>query len=154
MSDAFSNRPFPKGVLIAMAAMLGFIIVMIGIARLTGTKMELAPLTPEAQAREIKFLDLADGALAVYDVDTGVLVQTLPPGEGGFIRGVLRSMERQRKGFQADLSEPFHLARRESGGLTLKDPITGIQLELRAYGATNEAAFGQLLQAPPASPPR
>ncbi|WP_245537257.1 photosynthetic complex assembly protein PuhC [Thiocystis violascens] len=147
-----NNRPFPKGVLIAMAALLGFIILMISVARLTGTKMDLAPVTPEVLAREIKFLDLADGAVAVYDVETGALIQTLPPGEGGFIRGVLRSMERQRKGYQADLSEPFHLARRESGDLTLKDPITGIQLELKAYGATNEAAFEQLLPAPPAAP--
>ncbi|AFL74348.1 putative photosynthetic complex assembly protein [Thiocystis violascens DSM 198] len=152
MSDALNNRPFPKGVLIAMAALLGFIILMISVARLTGTKMDLAPVTPEVLAREIKFLDLADGAVAVYDVETGALIQTLPPGEGGFIRGVLRSMERQRKGYQADLSEPFHLARRESGDLTLKDPITGIQLELKAYGATNEAAFEQLLPAPPAAP--
>ncbi len=81
MSEAFNNRPFPRGVLIAVAALLSFIIVMISIARLTGMKMELAPVTPEVQTREIKFLDLPEGALGVYDAATGTLLETLPPGE-------------------------------------------------------------------------
>jgi putative photosynthetic complex assembly protein len=145
LSEAFGNRPFPRGVLIAVATLLGFVILMISIARLTGMKMDQAPVTPEIQAREIQFLDNADGSLAVHDFNTGILITTLPPGEGGFIRGVLRSMGRQRKGYDAKLSEPFHLAQRESGNLTLRDPITGIQLELRAFGVTNEAVFMQLL---------
>ncbi|MBK1694569.1 phosphonoacetaldehyde hydrolase [Chromatium weissei] len=149
MSEAFNNRPFPRGVLIAVATLLGFIILMISIARLTGMKMDQAPVTPEIQSREIQFLDNTDGSIAVYDFTTNALITTLPAGEGGFIRGVLRSMGRQRKGYDAKLSEPFHLARRESGHLTLKDPITGIQLELRAFGVTNEAVFTQLL--PPTS---
>lgn len=149
MTEAFGNRPFPRGVLIAVATLLGFVILMISVARLTGMKMDQAPVTPEIQSREIQFLDTADGSLAVHDFNTGALITTLPSGEGGFIRGVLRSMGRQRKGYEAKLSEPFHLARRESGALTLKDPVTGIQLELRAFGETNEAVFMQLL--PPLS---
>lgn len=151
MTEAFGNRPFPRGLLIAVATLLSVIILMIGIARLTGTTMELATVTPEIQSRDIQFRDLPDGSLAVHDVGTGILIETLPPGEGGFIRGVLRSMARQRKGYQTDLTEPFHLARRESGDLTLKDRITGIQLELKAFGAINQDAFVRLLPAPPAS---
>lgn len=149
MTDAFGQRPFPRGPLIAVATLLGFVILMISIARLTGAKMELAPLTPEVQAREIQFLDLTDGSLDVRDVNTGVLIQTVQPGEGGFIRGILRSMARQRAGYKANITEPFHLARRESGDMTLRDPVTGIQLELRAYGASNAASFAQLMPAPP-----
>ncbi len=153
MSEAFGHRPFPRGVLIAVASLLAFIIVMISIARLTGMKMDQAAVTPEVQAREIRFQDVPDGGLAVYDVNTSELITTLPPGEGGFIRGVLRTMERQRKGYHATLAEPFHLARREGGDITLRDPITSIQLELKAFGATNAAAFATLLPPPLAPAP-
>jgi putative photosynthetic complex assembly protein len=153
VSEVFGQRPFPRGVLIAVASLLGFIIVMISIARLTGMKMDQADVTPEVQAREIKFQDVPDGGLAVYDVNTSELITTLPPGEGGFIRGVLRTMERQRKGYHATLAEPFHLARREGGDITLRDPITNIQLELKAFGVTNAAAFAVLLPPPTPAPP-
>lgn len=149
MTEAFGGRPFPKGVLIAVAALLGFTIVMISIARLTGLMMPQAPVTAEVLSRDIRFLDQADGSMIVRDVATGELIQTLPPGGEGFIRGVLRSMARQRKGYDATVAEPFHLARRESGDLTLFDPTTGILLDLRAFGATNEAAFAALMPRPP-----
>lgn len=153
MSDAFGQRPFPRGALIAVATLLGFVILMVSIARLTGTTMELAPVADEVQVRQIGFVEFDDGSLAIRDAATGDLIQTLAAEEGGFIRGVLRSMARQRKGYHADLSAPFHLARRASGHLTFMDPITGIRLELRAFGASNEAAFAQLLPALPATNP-
>ena len=152
MSDEFVYRPFPRGPLIAVAVMLGFMILMVGYARITGTKAELAPLAPVAQSRDIRFVDLPDGSLAVHDVATGALIQTLPPGGEGFIRGVLRSLERQRKGYESTLAEPFRLTRRQDGSMTLEDPKTGILLDLKAFGHTNAVAFAPLMPAPPATP--
>lgn len=149
MTDAFGERPFPKGVLIAVAALLGFTIIVVGVARLTGMKMDQAPLAPEVQSRDIRFVAQDDGSMAVYDVATGAVVQTLPPGAEGFIRGVLRSLERQRKAHKASLAEPVHLARRADGDITLQDPITGILLAFRAYGASNHQSFAALLPPPP-----
>ncbi|MBK1721672.1 photosynthetic complex assembly protein PuhC [Thiocystis violacea] len=151
MSDAFGGRPFPKGVLIAVAALLGFTIIMISVARLTGFMMPQAPVTAEVQARDIAFLEQTDGSMAVTDVATGEVIQTLPAGSEGFIRGVLRSLARQRRGYDAPLSEPFRLALRESGDYTLEDPVTGILLDLRAFGETNQAAFAELLSVPAAA---
>lgn len=148
MSDAFEGRPFPKGVLLAVAALLSFTIIMIAVARITGTMLDQAPMTAEVQSRDIVFMDREDGSTDVKDVATGEVIQTLPPGSEGFIRGVLRSLARQRKGYDATLAEPFHLARRQSGDLTLKDPVTGILLDLRAYGETNQASFAALMPAP------
>lgn len=145
MSDAFGGQPFPRGVLIAVALLLSFVIIMVGVARLTGFMMPQAPLAPEAQAIDIRFLEEDDGSMGVYEAGSGTLLTRLPPGGEGFIRGVLRSMERQRKGFDAPLSDPFHLARRQNGDLTLEDPTTGILIDLRAFGETNEAAFAELL---------
>lgn len=149
MSDAFEGRAFPKGVLIAVAALLGFTIVMIAFARLTGYMMPQSPILAEVESRDIRFVEQPDGSMAVRDVATDALIQTLPPGGEGFVRGLLRSMERQRKGYNVDISEPFHLARREDGMLTLEDPITGILLDLRAYGVTNEAAFAVFMPSAP-----
>ena len=152
MTDAFGQRPFPRGVLIAVAALIGFTIVMVGVARLTGAKMAQAPLTPEAHSRDIRFVDRKDGSTDVYDVATGQVIQTLAPGGEGFIRGILRSMARQRSGYGVSISEPFHLARRTNGDLTLYDPTTGILLDLRAYGVTNEGSFAALIPPQPSSP--
>lgn len=152
MTDAFGGRPFPRGVLIAIASLLSFVIIAIGIARLTGAKLPQAPLTPEVQSREISFRDLPNGSLAVHDAETGGLIHTLPPGDEGFIRGVLRSLARQRGGHGADITEPFHLARRENGHLTLEDPATGILIDLKAFGPSNQAAFEPFLPALPTSP--
>lgn len=145
MSDAFEGRPFPRGVLIAVASLLSFTIIMIAIARLTGVMMPQAPVTAEVQGRDIAFLEQLDGSMKVTDAQTGELLQTLPPGSEGFIRGVLRSMARQRKGYDAALSVPFRLARRANGELTLEDPVTGILMDLRAFGETNQAAFAVLI---------
>ncbi|NEX18920.1 phosphonoacetaldehyde hydrolase [Thiorhodococcus mannitoliphagus] len=147
MSDPFEERAFPKGVLIAVAALLSFTIIMIAIARMTGVMLPQAPVTAALESRDIVFVDQEDGSTAVKDVSTGELIQVLPPGGEGFIRGVLRSMERQRRGYDATLAEPFRLARRESGDVTLEDPVTGILLDLRAYGETNQASFAELLPA-------
>jgi len=113
--------------------------------------MDQAPLSPEVQSRDIRFVAQGDGSMEVYDVATGALVQTLAPGGEGFIRGVLRSLERQRKAHKASLAEPFHLARRAQGDITLQDPITGILLEFRAFGETNQQSFAALLPPPQAS---
>nr|WP_280818861.1 photosynthetic complex assembly protein PuhC [Thiorhodococcus minor] len=145
VSDPFEERPFPKGVLIAVAALLSFTIIMIAVARITGVMLPQAPVTEEVQSREIMFVDQEDGSTTVKDATTGELIQTLPPGSEGFIRGVLRSMARQRRGYDATLDMPFRLARRESGDLTLEDPVTGILLDLRAYGETNQASFAELM---------
>lgn len=152
MSDAFEGRPFPKGVLIAVAALIGFTIIMISIARLTGIMMPQAPVTAEVQSRDVSFIEQDDGSMAVIDAGTGELIQALPPGSEGFIRGVMRSMARQRSGYEAPPSDPFHLAFRENGSLTLEDPVTGILLDLRAFGETNEAAFAALMPSLPDDP--
>ncbi|QIK38792.1 phosphonoacetaldehyde hydrolase [Caldichromatium japonicum] len=145
MSDAFEGRSPPKGVLIALSALVILTILGVGVARLTGYKFEQAPILPEVESRDIRFVEQADGSMEVRDVATGELIQTLPPGQEGFVRGVLRALARQRKGYHTDLSQPFHLARRANGMLTLEDPVTGILLDLRAYGVDNEGAFAAFM---------
>ncbi|MFD2111619.1 photosynthetic complex assembly protein PuhC [Thiorhodococcus fuscus] len=152
MTEEYGERPFPRGVLIAVASLLSFVIIMVGVARLTGAKFDQAPLTPIVQERELHFVDQSDGSTQVVDPSTGEVIQTLEPGGAGFIRGVLRAFGRQRKGYDATIDQaPFRLALRQNGNLTLEDPTTGIVIDLRAYGETNQASFAALLPARGAS---
>ena len=73
-------------------------------------------------------------------------------GEQGFIRGILRSMARQRRGEGLSAAQPFHLVAWADGRITLDDPATGERIELEAFGPTNAAVFATLLPTP-ASPP-
>jgi putative photosynthetic complex assembly protein len=85
----------------------------------------------------------------VYDARDGVLLAELPPATNGFIRGVLRSLVRERRSQDQGDDAPFRLARHQNGRLTLEDLATGRLIDLRAFGVTNEGAFGALLQGHP-----
>ncbi len=146
MSEAFEGRSPPRVVLIALSALVILTILGVGLARLTGYKFEQAPILPEVESRDIRFVEQADGSVEVRDAATGALIQTLPPGEEGFVRGILRTMTFERKRYRADLSQPFHLARRANGMLTLEDPVSGVLIDLRAYGIDNEGAFAAFMQ--------
>ncbi len=151
MSDPFGERPFPRGVLIAVATLLGVVILMISVARLTGMSPEQIPVAPAVAERFLRFEDLPDGSLVVYDDANGAMLETLEPGDGGFIRGVLRTMARERMLHRVANTEPFRVALREDGAVTLEDQGTDILLQLRAFGESNEGAFAALLGAPPKS---
>ncbi|EXJ15544.1 hypothetical protein D779_1286 [Imhoffiella purpurea] len=110
--------------------------------------MDQAPLGPIVQEREILFVDQSDGSTNVVDKASGEVIQNLAPGGEGFIRGILRAISRQRRGYDVAIGEtPFRLALRENGNLTLEDPVTGILLDLRAYGETNQESFAALMTA-------
>jgi putative photosynthetic complex assembly protein len=106
--------------------------------------------TPAPQAaivaeRTLTFTDMPDHGVAV--TDHGQTIATFE-GEQGFIRGILRSMNRGRKLADIPRDTPFHLTAYADGRLILQDPATGTNLELAAYGATNEGVFANLLPIP------
>lgn len=139
------ERPFPRGILIAIASLVGFTILVVAIARLTGYDPSQAPLSPEATGRDLSFVEVGRGDLAVYDASTGELLETLPPGEDGFIRGVLRTLERERRKHGVPLDGPYRVSLRENGRYTLEDQTTEFLIDLRAFGPTNEAAVGRFI---------
>ena len=109
--------------------------------------------TTEAAPAPVMVLDLrfeedGDGTLRVLDARRGEVLRTLAPGEGGFMRGVMRPLRRER--MRRDVAEeaPYHLARWGDGRLTLSDPGASLVLELAAFGETSVAAFAALLDGP------
>ena len=152
MHDHHHDRPFPRGALIGAAALIGFSLLAVTLARFAGLGPVTEPMAPVVQYRELRFADRADGAVLVYDRQGDEVVDLVPPGSGGFVRGVLRALARERR-LQGDgASTPFRLSRLADGRLTLEDLATGRVIDLKAFGHTNEGAFAQLLSPGNATP--
>jgi len=100
--------------------------------------------TPVAE-RELRFLDLADGAVGIFDATDDREIARLTTGEGGFMRSVMRGLAIERGASGHGDEVPFRLSIWESGLVTLVDPVTGRQVALSAFGPDNVNAFTRLL---------
>ncbi len=103
---------------------------------------------PASASVDLRFEDLPDGGVAVRRAGDGAEVAVLAPGTGGFVRGTLRALARDRKLGDFGREQPFRLSVWTDGGLTLEDTATGRTLDLRAFGSTQVEAFARLLPAP------
>lgn len=135
----------PRGVLFGAAALLGLVLLSATAGRMTGVGTLHAPPAEARESRDLRFLDRADGAVAVYDADGERLLDVLAPGTNGFIRGVMRGLARERMLRGAGDEVPFRLLRGSDHRLLLSDPATGRLIGLDAFGSTNAAAFARLL---------
>lgn len=110
------------------------------------SKAAVAP----ARTLSLRFADMPDGAVQVSNAASGTVIASLK-GEndgGGFVRGVLRGMARERAMRGVGQEPPFTLTLWQDGSLSLSDPATGRAVELGAFGPDNRAAFLRFI-APP-----
>lgn len=144
-----SSSPFPRGPLLAAAALVIASLAAVTAVRLTGVGAAHVPDAPAVTQRELRFIDQADGGVAIFDARTGQLAGTVAPGTNGFLRGTMRGLarERHREGVSAEL--PFRLIGRADGRLTLEDPGTARRVDLESFGPTNAAVFAQLIASAP-----
>jgi putative photosynthetic complex assembly protein len=147
MSDPFRDKPFPKGVLVAAALLIGFSIAVAATARLTGLGTTKMPQGAAVATKDLRFEDRDDGAVVVLAADGDRLVEVIEPGTNGFVRGVLRGLARERKRSDLAQATPFRLTRWADGRLTVEDPSTGRSVDLGAFGPTNFSAFARILDA-------
>ncbi|WP_037502395.1 photosynthetic complex assembly protein PuhC [Sphingomonas jaspsi] len=101
----------------------------------------------EVESRLLSFRDQPDGSVRIVDASSGADVLTVV-GEkdgGGFIRGVLRGLARDRRMRGIGAEPPFELALWQDGALSLTDRATGRTIELGSFGPDNRAAFARLL---------
>ncbi len=148
------ERPFPKGALWFVAAVVTFTMMSAGAVRLGYAPVSASPvLLRQAEhlkplvTRDLSFADRADGGLVITNTGTGKIVKTIVPGEpSGFIRGVVRSMGRERRMHHVGPSAPFRVASWPDGELSLTDTFTGRVIELNSFGSTNRASFAELLK--------
>lgn len=134
--------------LVALAALVLMVLVATLAARLTGFTADSVADTPIVQTRELGFRDLPGGKVSAYEWNSDFTLLVVNAGEGSFLRGVVRSLVRQRAGLSPDLRVPFHLNRHSDGRMVLLDPATGERIDLIAFGPDNYRVFATLLDTP------
>ncbi len=147
MSDPFANQPFPKPALISAALLIGFTVIAVATARITGIGGAEVAVSVALESRDLRFEDRSDGAVTVFDSVRQREVAVLAPGTNNFIRGALRGFARERKRQEIGPQASFRLTRWADGRLTIEDPTTAKSIDLRAFGPTNAQAFAMLLDA-------
>ena len=148
MSDTHENLA-PTVPLLA-----AFGLVVITLAGVGWQQMSAYLAPPDASARppapavvtaiELQFLDGEHGEVRVVDA-AGELIAEIPAGEGGFLRGVLRGLVRERRLHGSSQLPGFELQRLADGRVALQDMATGRQIDLLAFGERNAGEFLRFL---------
>lgn len=135
----------PRALARAMLALVVSCLVIVTLARMTGTPPIATPPTGEVVASRSVLLSVdLSGAARVHDTD-GALVADLTPEQGGFIAGVGRVIERERIKNRVALDGPVTLIWQDTGRISIQDPSTGWSADLMGFGADNARAFARLL---------
>jgi putative photosynthetic complex assembly protein len=145
MTAVLQEPVVSKRGLLALGALVLFSLAIVTTSRLTGVGTVPFTLPAAVESRDLRFADAENGAVLVFDASSDQLVERLGPGNGGFIRVVMRSLARQRRMAEIGAEPPFRLTRYASGQLTLTDSVTNRQIDLGAFGSDNIAAFARLM---------
>lgn len=103
------------------------------------------PVSPVVAQTEFAMDAEMSGAVRITAPD-GTLIVDLSPEEGGFIAGVARTIEFNRRKANKPLGGPVVLTRGENGRLAIHDPETGWSADLMGFGKDNAQAFARLLR--------
>jgi len=148
------EQSIPKGALWFIAIVVIFTMMSAGAVRLGYASVSASPvLLRQAEhlkplvTRDLSFVDQKGGGLTITDIGTGKTVETIEPGvPSGFIRGVMRSMGRERRMRHVGPRAAFRLSSWPDGELSLTDTFTGRIIELNSFGPDNRASFARLLK--------
>ena len=126
-------------------------VVIAGMLALVGPRQNPAVIArpgevPLAQ-RLVQFDDGPEGSVLIRDALGGELLARFPQAEGGFVRGTLRALARERRQGERGPEHPFRIAAWPDGQLTLDDMATGRRVDLTAFGSSNAGVFARLLTA-------
>lgn len=139
-------RAYPTVPLAAAASLIIIAVVAVAGIRLAGVAPE-KPATASAIASvNLYFEDHDDGSVRVIDASDGTVIDELPPGTNGFVRGTLRSLVRARRAADVGSDTPFSLRETETGRLLFHDSATGREIDLWAFGPTNAGVFRRFLE--------
>lgn len=86
-------------------------------------------------------LDGENGEVKVLAADNSAEVRVYGPGEGSFLRGVIRTLVRERASRDIDSKPTFDLELTDRGGLILVDQTTGYWIAIEAFGPTSYKEF-------------
>lgn len=136
---------FPRAPLIAVTSMVLAALVAVSAVRITGVGVVHVEDAPVLASRDFRFVDQADGSIAVLDGRDQHLLETVAPGTNGFLRGTMRGLARERHRRGIGPEQPFQMVGHADGRLVLEDPATGRRVDLGSFGPTNAAVFARLM---------
>jgi putative photosynthetic complex assembly protein len=93
-----------------------------------------------AQVKILKFEDRDDGGVTVIDATTNQIIDVVQ-GEAGFVRGILRTIARERRIRGIGKDAPIRLISYTDGRLVLQDTATNTNIELGSFGSNNVQNF-------------
>lgn len=142
-SDTRRFRPYPT---VPLAAMVTLVVVAVVGASVGVMNDDGAVARPALVTQvDLFFDDREDGSVVVREAEGGTVVDILEPGTNGFMRATLRTLASERETYATGSEKPFTVGRTESGRILLFDPVSGREIDLRAFGATNAGAFARYL---------
>lgn len=144
--DHHHDQTVPRGALLGAAALILATFAFAAQARMGVAADSSSPELAVRASIDLRFEDRADGSVAVLDATTDQEIDVVPPAEGGFIRGVMRGMNRTRMLESVSPHSSYRLLRLADGGLVLDDPLSGRRVDLRSFGDTNYQSFARLLE--------
>jgi len=150
MRSAITQHPVrklrPSPAALAAAGMVVAALLAASAARISGySPVQKLEASEVSQSRLLRFDSDVQG-VAVIDAATGDVI-THTSAEG-FIPGVLRGLNRMRQTEDASATDAYRLEHLVNGQLLLVDTVTGVSLDLAAYGRDNAATFLRFLQTP------
>ena len=114
---------------------------------LVAVNTDIDPGPPEKPAATIvasvslDFSDTDSGGVVVTDAKSGSEVRRYDMGEGSFVRGVLRTLVRERASRDIAGQPSFQLELTSDSSLMLVDEDTGYWIALEAFGPDNYREF-------------
>lgn len=145
MSDPHEGRPFPKGVLYAAAGMIGVTIALVIAAQTTGFGRVENPEGEAVRSVKVRFEERPDGSMVALRGTSNRVMAVFESTTKGFVWGVVRGMDRQRKLEEVDSDAPYTVTYWDNGQLSLSDDLTGRIVYLNAFGPTNLKNFARVL---------
>ncbi len=140
----------PRWALIAAASLITLSVAGAGLARVFGVASTIPHSAPVASIA-VRFTDQPDKSVLATDAATGRVLAQYAPDTNGFLRATLRGLvgDRERVTGSEQPDVPFEIIGWADGRLSLRDPLTKRDVELEAFGITNEASFAALLPGRP-----
>ena len=125
-------------------AALALVVLVVGWLSTQADPDANAPQGRPQISRSLQFRDMPGGDILVLDASNGEQVARVQ-GEQGFIRGILRALNRSRKQRGLGPDGTFELSRFDDGRLIISDRSTGEHLDLGAFGPTNIGSFAPFI---------
>ncbi|MEM1371559.1 MAG: photosynthetic complex assembly protein PuhC [Pseudomonadota bacterium] len=91
-------------------------------------------------------IDETDQTIAINDARDATTLASLPLDVNYFTASLKRSLDKRRRYEGITSSAPFELVRWDTGRLSILDPATGKQIQLRAFGKKQHAIFTDIME--------